>query len=329
MSSSENRPVASMATLEPMAIAGRPAPQGLYHPESEHDACGIGFVVQMKNRKSHDIIEKGLSILCNLEHRGAVGADPKAGDGCGILIQMPDEFMRAVAADNNIDLPEPGAYSVTPLFLPKEETARAHIKKIISDEVTAHGQTVLGWRDVPVDSSDLGYSVKPTEPHHEQVFIGRADGMTEDEFELKLFVIRRVIELKILNENPDGAEFFYIPSMSARTLLYKGMLLATQLGEYFRDLKDPRMVSALALVHQRFSTNTFPTWGLSQPFRMICHNGEINTVRGNVNWMAARQASMKSDIIGEDLEKLWPLIPEGQSDSACFDNALELLIRGG
>jgi len=312
-----------------VALAGRPEAQGLYHPRNEHDACGIGFVVQMKNTQTHDIIEKGLSILCNLEHRGAVGADPKAGDGCGILIQMPDAFLRAVATDAGFELPELGKYCVAPIFLPKDAQDRAHIKNIIEQEIAAHGQKLLGWRDVPVDNSDLGYSVKPTEPAHEQVFIETQSGLSDDDFELKLFVIRRVIELRILNENPDGAEFFYIPSMSARTLLYKGLLLANQLGDYFLDLKDSRMVSALALVHQRFSTNTFPTWGLSQPFRMICHNGEINTVRGNVNWMAARQATMKSDIIGDDLEKLWPLIPEGQSDSAAFDNALELLIRGG
>ena len=320
MNASDNRKV---------TYAGRPEAQGLYDPVHEHDACGIGFVVQMNNRKTHDIIEKGLSILCNLEHRGAVGADPKAGDGCGILIQMPDEFLRAVASEEGFELPRLGKYSAATCFLPKDADARAHIKNIIETEITARGQRVISWRNMPVDSSDLGYSVVPTEPHHEQVFIGADDSLTEDEFELKLFIIRRIIELRILNENPDGAEYFYIPSMSARTILYKGMLLANQLGDYFLDLKDPRMVSALALVHQRFSTNTFPTWGLSQPFRMICHNGEINTVRGNVNWMAARQATMKSNIIGDDLEKLWPLIPEGQSDSAAFDNALELLIRGG
>ncbi len=308
----------------------KPKAQGLYHPDHEHDACGIGFVANMKNKKSHDIIVKGLEILKNLEHRGAVGADPKAGDGCGILIQMPDDFLRAIATQNSITLPALGSYSVAPIFLPKEQKHRAAIKSIIEEEITARGQNILGWRDVPVDGTDLGYSVKPSEPFHEQVFIGRSDDITSvDDFELKLFIIRRCIELRIANEKPDGHEFFYIPSMSARTLLYKGLLLSYQLGPYFKDLTDERMISALALVHQRFSTNTFPTWSLAQPFRMICHNGEINTVQGNVNWMAARQATMKSDLIGDDLDKIWPLIPEGQSDSASFDNALELLVRGG
>lgn len=304
--------------------------EGLYDPSNEHDACGIGFIAHMKNVKSHDIVAKGLEILTNLEHRGAVGADPKAGDGCGILIQMPDEFLRAVAKEQNIELPAVGDYSVAPIFLPKEPAAKAHIQKIVEEEIVARGQKFLGWRDMPVDNSDLGYSVLPSEPDHSQVFIGKSDDVAAgDDFELKLFIIRRCIELRVANEKPAGLEFFYISSMSARTILYKGLLLSFQLGNYFKDLTDERVVSALALVHQRFSTNTFPTWSLAQPFRMICHNGEINTVRGNVNWMAARQASMKSEIIGDDLDKIWPLISTKQSDSACFDNALELLIRGG
>ncbi|GJM01834.1 MAG: glutamate synthase [Rhodomicrobium sp.] len=309
---------------------GFPEPQGLYDPSNERDACGIGFVAHMKNEKSHNIVAKGLEILRNLEHRGAVGADPKAGDGCGILIQMPDAFLRAVAGDAGIELPAVGSYSCAPIFLPKDASEHAAIKTIIEEEINGRSLSCLGWRDVPVDNSVLGYSVTPTEPHHAQVFIGCSDDITSvQDFELKLFIIRRCIELRIMREKPAGYKFFYIPSMSARTLLYKGLLLSDQLGQYFHDLNDERMVSALALVHQRFSTNTFPTWSLAQPFRMICHNGEINTVRGNVNWMAARQATMKSDIIGPDLDKIWPLIPEGQSDSASFDNALELLVRGG
>ena len=284
----------------------------------------------MKNKKSHEIVAKGLEILCNLEHRGAVGADPKAGDGCGILIQMPHEFLATKAQEAGFALPEAGHYAVAPIFLPKDEQNTQVIKTLIEDEIKAHGQQVLGWRTLEVDNSDLGYSVKPSEPHHEQVFIGRGENcQNETEFELKLFVIRRVIELRIEKEKPEGHEMFYIPSMSCRTLLYKGLLLSTQLKDYYLDLQDESMTSALALVHQRFSTNTFPTWSLAQPFRMICHNGEINTVRGNVNWMAARHETMRSDIIGDDLEKIWPLIPEEQSDSACFDNALELLVCGG
>ena len=297
--------------------------EGLYDPRNEHDACGIGFVAHMKNVKSHDIVSKGLEILENLEHRGAVGADPKAGDGCGILIQTPDDFLRPVLKEQNIELPEVGSYSAAPIFLPKEPAARAHIQKIVEEEVVARGQNFLGWRDVPVDNADLGYSVLPTEPDHVQAFIGRSSDITSTEdFELKLFIIRRCIELRVAKEQPEGHEFFYISSMSARTVLYKGLLLSDQVGKYFKDLTDERVKSALALVHQRFSTNTFPTWSLAQPFRMICHNGEINTVRGNVNWMAARQATMKSEIIGDDLDKIWPLIPEGQSDSACFEKSL-------
>ena len=310
--------------------AGRPRAQGLYNPSREHDACGIGFVANMNDVRSHDIIEKGLKILCNLEHRGAVGADPKAGDGCGILIQMPHEFMAGVAADHGVNLPELGHYAVAPVFLPRDEAAREALKALVDDVVRAEGQTPLFWRDVPVDNSDLGYSVKPTEPHTAQLFIARgANCRDRAAFELKLFIIRRVIELKVEREKPAGYDFFYISSMSSQTICYKGMLLATQLADYYLDLQNERMVSALALVHQRFSTNTFPSWELAHPFRMICHNGEINTLRGNINWMAARQATMRSEIIGDDLARLWPLIPEGQSDSACFDNALELLVRGG
>jgi glutamate synthase (NADPH/NADH) large chain len=284
----------------------------------------------MNDVRSHDIIEKGLKILCNLEHRGAVGADPKAGDGCGILIQMPHEFMAGVAADHGVNLPEFGRYAVAPVFLPRDAAAREALKTLVDDVVRAEGQTPLFWRDVPVDNSDLGYSVKPTEPHIAQLFIARGPNCQDRAaFELKLFIIRRVIELKVEREKPAGHDFFYISSMSSQTICYKGMLLATQLADYYLDLQNERMVSALALVHQRFSTNTFPSWELAHPFRMICHNGEINTLRGNINWMAARQATMHSKIIGDDLARLWPLIPEGQSDSACFDNALELLVRGG
>ncbi|MEM7619039.1 MAG: glutamate synthase large subunit [Pseudomonadota bacterium] len=307
-----------------------PNAQGLYDPRHEHDACGIGFIANLKNNKSYDIIKQGLEILKNLEHRGAVGADPKAGDGCGILIQMPHEFCVSIAKEHNITLPELGFYSVGHVFLPREENQRVHIQQIIEQEIQRMGQTCLGWREIPVDNSDLGHSVLPTEPYHAHLFIGRCQACeTDEQFETKLFILRRKIELRIAKEKPPGFSYFYLPSLSCRTLLYKGMLLAAQLGPYYKDFTDTRMVSAFALVHQRFSTNTFPSWGLAQPFRMICHNGEINTLRGNVNWMAARQKTIKSDVIGPELENIWPLIPDGQSDSACFDNALELLVRGG
>ncbi|HEB97365.1 MAG TPA: glutamate synthase large subunit [Sedimenticola thiotaurini] len=311
-----------------MSGSALPPRQGLYDPQNEHDACGVGFVADIKGRKSHQIILQGLNILDRLTHRGAVGADPRAGDGAGILFQLPDEFFRA---EVDFELPEPGGYAVGMLFLPREDTARAEAEATVARYVEAEGQRILGWREVPVDNSGLGYSVKPTEPVIRQVFIGCNGGICvdQDAFERKLFVIRKQIEKMIRESELEGRESFYFTSLSSRTITYKGMLLAGQVGEYYPDLLDERVASALALVHQRFSTNTFPTWDLAHPFRMIAHNGEINTLRGNVNWMAARKHAMSSDILGEDLEKVWPLIPEGQSDSACFDNALELLVQGG
>ncbi|MGE4219350.1 MAG: glutamate synthase large subunit [Alphaproteobacteria bacterium] len=306
-----------------------PKREGLYDSRHEHDSCGIGFVANIKGRKSHAIIRDGLQILANLNHRGAVGADPKAGDGSGILIQIPDSFYREECKALGIDLPAQGDYAVGMIFLPQDEAARADCCAVVEKFVAAEGQTLLGWRDVPVDPEDLGYSVRGSEPSVRQVFVGRgADCRDTVAFERKLFVIRKQAEIEI--EAKGGVyEDFYVPSLSARTVVYKGMLLANQVGAYFRDLEDERVVSALALVHQRFSTNTFPTWKLAHPFRMVCHNGEINTLRGNVNWMNARRHSIASDLFGADLEKVWPLIPEGQSDTACFDNALELLVRGG
>jgi len=304
-----------------------PARHGLYDPSNEHDACGVGFVADIKGRKSHETIEQGLTILDRLTHRGAVGADPLAGDGAGILLQMPDAFFRAVV---DFDLPAEGEYAVGMMFLPKSEAERTAIEALIGEHVEQEGQRILGWRDVPVDNSGLGESVIPTEPRVRQLFIGRGSNCPDqDAFERKLFIIRKSADNLIRVSDFEEKGFYYVLSMSSRTLVYKGMLLARQVGEYYSDLKDERMVSALALVHQRFSTNTFPTWDLAHPFRMIAHNGEINTLRGNVNWMAARRHSMASDILGEDLDKIWPLIPEGQSDSACFDNALELLVMGG
>lgn len=310
--------------------AGMPAASGMYDPSNEKDACGIGFVANINNKKTHKTVQDGLSILCNLEHRGAVGADPKAGDGAGILIQMPDAFLRAVTADLGFTLPAEGEYAVGQFFLPQDDADRANVIDRTEKVVAEEGQVVLGWRDVPVDNSDLGYSVLPTEPVHMQLFIQRGPGCADqDAFERKLFVIRKEIWNRIYAEDVKLAGDTYVTSMSSRVLNYKGMLLSDQVGKYYLDLSDERMVSALALVHQRFSTNTFPTWSLAQPFRMICHNGEINTVRGNVNWMAARKGPMQSDVLGDDLEKIWPVTVEGQSDSACFDNALELLVMGG
>jgi glutamate synthase (NADPH/NADH) large chain len=307
-----------------------PEKQGLYDPRHEHDACGVGFIAHIKGQKSHNIVLQGLEILKNLTHRGAVGADPLAGDGAGLLLQLPDAFFRAQAAGLNIALPAEGEYAVGMVFLPRGAENRAVCEKILTDFIVAEGQAVLGWRDVPVDNSGLGESVKAVEPVIRQVFVGRGGNcVDQNAFERKLFVIRKQAENTIRDRQlQDGAQF-YITSLSSRTITYKGMLLADQVGVFYRDLLDESMVTALALVHQRFSTNTFPTWDLAHPFRMIAHNGEINTVRGNVNWMAARRQAMASGILGEDLKKIWPLIDENQSDSACFDNALELLVAGG
>jgi len=310
-----------------MSVGSLPSKQGLYDPANEHDACGVGFVAHIKGIKSHSIIQQGLTILDRLTHRGAVGADPQAGDGAGLLLQIPDDFFRTVV---DFALPELGKYAVGMIFLPRDAQARKQCEQTINSLIEAEGQSVIGWRDVPVDNAGLGYSVLPSEPVTKQVFILIGENCeTQDDFERKLFVIRKQIENNIKQSNNDAMTSFYFTSMSSRTIVYKGMLLSGQVGEYFPDLLDERMVSALALVHQRFSTNTFPTWDLAHPFRMIAHNGEINTMRGNVNWMAARRHSMASDILGEDLDKIWPLIPDGQSDSACFDNALELLVAGG
>ncbi|MBM3540008.1 MAG: glutamate synthase subunit alpha, partial [Alphaproteobacteria bacterium] len=311
-----------------------PPKQGLYDPANEHDSCGIGFVAHIKGRKSHDIIRRGLNILVNLDHRGAVGADPLVGDGAGILIQMPDALMREEASRLGVTLPAIGSYAVGMFFMPRNESARAVAKAIVERFVAAEGQTVLGWREVPVDRTGIGTAVLAREPYITQLFVARGPACVDtDAFERKLFVARKQIENAVrdlvVRKQPAGIEQFYIPSLSSRTIVYKGLLLAHQVGSFYADLRDERLVSALALVHQRFSTNTFPSWRLAHPYRMICHNGEINTVRGNQNWMAARRHSIASDLFGDDMRKLWPLILPGQSDTACFDNSLELLVQGG
>lgn len=307
-----------------------PRPQGLYDPNHEHDSCGVGFVVNIKGKKSHDIVVQGLEILNNLIHRGAAGADSLAGDGAGILIQVPDRFLREECAKHHIVLPPLGHYAVGMVFLPQSIESRATCEKLLANLIASEGQTLLGWRDVPTKNHGLSESVKKVEPLIRQIFVQRGENCpNQDAFERKLFVIRKQVEHEVREQNLIGGQSFYFSSFSSRTLVYKGMLLAEQIGDYYPDLSDERMESALALIHQRFSTNTFPTWDLAHPFRMIAHNGEINTLRGNVNWMAARRHSMFSEKLGEELNKLWPLIVEGQSDSACFDNALELLVAGG
>jgi len=305
--------------------------QGLYDPANEHDACGVGFIAHIKGKKSHSIVEQGLLILKNLDHRGAVGADKLMGDGAGILVQIPDQYYREEMARQGVHLPPPGEYGVGMVFLPKENASRMACEQEIERAVLAEGQVVLGWRDVPVDfDMPMSPTVRAKEPVIRQIFIGRgADIMVTDALERKLYVIRKSSGHAIQALNLLHGKEFFVPSMSARTVVYKGLLLADQVGVYYKDLQDPRCVSALALVHQRFSTNTFPEWPLAHPYRLLAHNGEINTVKGNFNWMRAREGVMKSAVLGEDLQKLFPLIYEGQSDTASFDNALELLVMAG
>ncbi len=313
-----------------MDLHSAPVAQGLYDPRNEHDACGVGFVAHIKGKRTHAIIEQGLTVLKNLTHRGAVGWDPKLSDGSGLLIQIPDRLLREEMARHGVKLPPRGQYGVGMVFLPRDPASRQACEYEIERAIKDEGQMVLGWRDVPVDNADLAEPAKKLEPVIRQVFVGRGRGVTvTDALERKLFIIRKSAGHAIQALRLAHAKQFYVPSMSARTLIYKGMLLAHQVGEYYLDLKDARCESALALIHQRFSTNTFPSWDLAHPFRMIAHNGEINTVRGNVNWIRARQGAISSPVLDEDLAKIWPLIYDGQSDSASFDNALELLVMGG
>jgi glutamate synthase (NADPH/NADH) large chain len=306
------------------------APQGLYDPALDKDSCGVGFIADIKGRKSHQLVEDALAILCNLEHRGAVGADPRAGDGAGILVQIPHKFFAKKADRLGFALPSPGEYAIGVLFMPRDPDWRQVIRDIWAQMIRREGMTLLGWRDVPKDNSTLGESVKPTEPVHQQVFIGRGRKIkTEAEFERRLYILRKSISNVIYTRKERRLSGYYPVSISCRTVVYKGMFLADQLGTYYPDLHDEDFETALALVHQRFSTNTFPTWSLAHPYRMIAHNGEINTLRGNNNWMAARQASVSSELFGDDINRLWPISYEGQSDTACFDNALEFLVQGG
>jgi len=313
---------------------GFPSPQGLYDPRNEHDACGVGFVAHIKGAKSHGIVEQALEILKNLDHRGAVGADPLLGDGAGILIQIPDPLFRKWAAGEGKTLPQPGDYAVAMCFLPQDDASRAFVTETFEKFIEKEGQEVIGWRDVPTTLDGLGKTVVESMPVIRQCFIARgAQTEDQDAFERKLLAIRKQTQnpLAVLAEKHGlpGVTQLYMPSFSSRTVVYKGLLLATQVGSFYDDLRDADCVSALGLVHQRFSTNTFPSWKLAHPFRFIAHNGEINTVRGNVNWMNARRRTMESELLGPDLDKLWPIVPHGQSDTASLDNALELLLAGG
>jgi glutamate synthase domain-containing protein 1 len=326
----------------------RPAAQGLFDPRAEHDACGVGFVVHTKGHRSHDIVRKAMTVLINLEHRGACGCEANTGDGAGILVQMPDKFLRKVAP---CTLPPAGAYGAGLVFLPRDARDRDAVRDFVARVIDEEGQTLLGWRDVPNDNGLIGESARATQPIFQQVFIGLSPDVVGGDLsadlsaearraqaearsakaERTLYVIRKRIEhgADTLDISALSRRFFYIVSLSSKTLVYKGMLTARQLEPMFPDITDPDLESALALVHQRFSTNTFPSWPLAHPYRYVAHNGEINTLRGNINWMRAREGLLQSDLLGDDLKKVLPVIREGGSDTATFDNVLEFLVMTG
>ena len=307
----------------------KPRAGGLYDPQFEHDSCGVGFVVDIGGKPSNRIVRQGLEILMNLRHRGAKGAEVNTGDGAGILLQVPHAFFEQEFERNNMGLPAPGEYGVGMVFLPPNAGEAQKIQALIENAVYRTGQTLLGWRDVPTDNSPIGASAKAAEPRIRQVFIGRGEETEASGFDRKLLLLRKRAERAVRDSSIPGREAFYVAGLSSRTITYKGMLSAEQIEVYFPDLQDPQMASALALVHQRFSTNTFPSWPLAQPFRYLAHNGEINTLRGNINWMRAREALLRSEFFGEDLPDLFPIVIEGGSDSAVIDNALEMLMLCG
>ncbi|XP_060085538.1 ferredoxin-dependent glutamate synthase 1-like, partial [Ylistrum balloti] len=311
-----------------LSLRGRQA--ALYEPQFEVDACGIGMIANLNNTKSHELVDQAVEILINLTHRGAAGSDGKTGDGAGILMQMPDAFMRGVTKAEGIELPPEGEYGVGVLFLRSDDGVQREAQTIIEKVTVARGHEFLGWRTVPVDSTAIGELARQKEPVTKQFFIKKSSRYTNrDHFERELFLVRKQMEHDLRSASLDIPEDVYFVSFSANTVIYKGLLLADQVHPYFPDLIDSRMSSAIALVHQRFSTNTFPEWELAQPFRYLCHNGEINTLQGNVNWMAAREALLSSPHFGEDVRHLHPVVRAGASDSACFDNVLELLHMGG
>ena len=310
--------------------AVRPGKQGLYDPWFEHDACGVGFIVDMKGRKSHKMVEDGLQILRNLDHRGASGAEINTGDGAGILIQLPHKFFAEVCKPLRFTLPEAGQYGTGLVFLPRNATVRRKVEERFEQVVQSEGCQFLGWRTVPTKNASLGDTAKSAEPFMRQAFIARPPELTDElAFERKLYVIRKRSYSEIRTSTLTGAETWYVASLSSRTLVYKGMLTTDQVDNYFPDLKHPAMESALALVHSRFSTNTFPSWERAHPYRYLAHNGEINTLRGNINWMHARQALFESELFGDDIRKILPIVNPNGSDSSMFDNTLELLVLAG
>ena len=326
-----------MVKIPPHATGAAPRPpgcQGLYDPRLEHDACGVGFVVNIKGVRSHKLVEQALEVALNLLHRGACGCENNTGDGAGVLLQLPDKFLRRETAARGFTLPATGEYGVGMLFLPRRMDERVRIEALVAKIVEEEAQTLLGWRDVPTDDSPIGETARQSEPAMRQVFIGRGGGRgdgpdAQARFERKLYVIRKRIAREADTLALDESHLFYIASLSSQTIVYKGMLIADQVTTMFPDLVDPDVESALALVHSRFSTNTFPSWPLAHPYRYIAHNGEINTLRGNINWMRAREALCESDLFGDDIQKLFPVVREGQSDTATFDNVLEFLVMTG
>ena len=305
------------------------SPRGLYDPLYEHDACGFGFVANIDGRRTHDIVRRGIVVLENLVHRGACGCDPETGDGAGLLLQIPHKFFAEESEKLGFELPEQGAYAVAMVFLPHAKGDRELCLRVIEKFVLDEGQSVLGWRDVPRNAEALGWLAREREPVIQQIFIARAKGLDTDAFERKLFVIRKQIERAVAASGIEHLAQFYIPSMSARTIVYKGLMLAYQIDEYYLDLSDERFETAIALIHQRYSTNTLPEWKLAHPYRFVCHNGEFNTLRGNINMMRSRESHLASPLLGEDVKKLAPILTPGASDSANFDEAFELLARGG
>ena len=303
--------------------------QGLYDPKFEHDACGMGFIVNLNGEKSHDVIRKGIEILINLTHRGACGCDPETGDGAGITIQIPHEFFARECSALGFSLSEPGTYGVGMMFLPVEPKQRLICEGIVERIAKEEGLTVLGWRDTPVRADAIGRTARATQPYIEQVFLRGSGHMTQDELERKLYLVRRRVESDVLETELSEKDFFYVPSMSSRLIVYKGLLLAPQISDFYKELQDPETRSSLCMVHQRFSTNTFPSWQLAHPYRYICHNGEINTVRGNVNWMNARESTLQSDLFGDDIAKVFPVIRPDLSDTGSLDSAVEFLTLGG
>ena len=309
---------------------GFPEEYGLYDPKNEHENCGFGFIANIKNEPKHEIVHQALEIVHNLDHRGAVGADPLAGDGAGILIQIPDQFFRADFARNDITLPKIGDYGVGMVFFPQDKTRADLAKKAIEQTISNEGQIFIGWRDVPIDDIVLGETVKHNAPLIKQFFIQKGSNCKDEkQFQRKLYVIRKQAHFLLHSKKIEDWDDFYIVSLSSRTIIFKGMVLAPNLSKFYIDFQDSNFKTAIALFHQRFSTNTFPSWRLAQPFRYLCHNGEINTVKGNINWMNSRKHNMTSEVLKDDLKKLWPIIEESPSDSSTFDNALELLVMGG